>query len=163
LFNAALHGHAALVRLLLSHGVRINYLNHNGETALMVAAAAGHLATTQALLDAGADARLCNPQGKTAARMARDIGHELLAIALDRIVGKAGAVSTLGAATAGKTTAGTSTASTSMPGSAAPGAAFPAECAVRPAPTTLLQAVELTHCRRCERRAPVSMCAGWTA
>ena len=149
LFIAAHHGHAALVTLQ-AQGAHIDYLNHNGETALMAAARTGQLATTQVLLDGGADGLRCNPRGKTASQMARDMGHALLAIALDSTVPAADVASMTIA-----TTAGTTTASTSAPCSAEPSALAWAGPLYAPTTTTLLHAIECNDAKALDRQLTV--------
>jgi ankyrin repeat protein len=54
LHDAALKGHAAIVRTLLAHGARIDARNASGGTALHDAALAGQTAVVELLLDRGA-------------------------------------------------------------------------------------------------------------
>ena len=66
-------GHTATVRLLLDRGADIEDMDHNGKTALIVAAQRGHTATVRLLLDRGAEIEAkdnarphCPSKGKTA-------------------------------------------------------------------------------------------------
>lgn len=54
----------------------IDAIDHEGQTALMIAAAAGHDALVKALCDAGADTTITNGDGLTAEDFATTAGHD---------------------------------------------------------------------------------------
>jgi ankyrin repeat protein len=72
---AAGNGHAAVLRLLLDHGVPVDKRYDNELTALMWAAAYGRDAAVELLLERGADVEARDNRGKTAADMALESGH----------------------------------------------------------------------------------------
>lgn len=169
LMMAADNGQVDTVKLLAKKA-DVNLANLDGDTALILAARSGHFEIVQRLLVKGAQPAKCNALGECALSPARRNGHgkvaqllsllsesttagtmpassahqgnELLAIAPDSIVAGANAASSTSTTTAGKTTASTNTSSTSTSSSAAPTAASSDKIVARPAPATLLQAVE---------------------
>jgi ankyrin repeat protein len=58
LHQASFHGHAEVVRELLSRGAAVDALIDDGATPLIRACTGGHLAAATLLLDAGADPTL---------------------------------------------------------------------------------------------------------
>ena len=76
--NAALNRSEAL-NLLLDHGADVAAANHNGFTALMLAARGGHEAVAKQLLDHGADAAAASHNGAAARLAAAQGGHEAVA------------------------------------------------------------------------------------
>ena len=58
------------VKLLLSRGAKIDFVDDRGMSALMIAASLDHASIVQALLDAGADRALRDKKGKSAADLA---------------------------------------------------------------------------------------------
>ncbi|MGO8797876.1 MAG: ankyrin repeat domain-containing protein [Roseiarcus sp.] len=68
------------VKLLLSRGATIDFVDDRGMSALMIAASLDHAAIARALLEAGADRGLRDKNGKSAADLAR--GAEARAIVL---------------------------------------------------------------------------------
>jgi ankyrin repeat protein len=169
LMLAAEFGHTDTVKLLAKKA-DVNLADRDGDTALIKAARRGHFEIVQRLLVKGAHAGKCNARGESALSAAREAGHgkvarflsllsesttagtmpassahqgdEPLLIASDRVVASANAAGSTSTTTAGKTTASTSTSSTSTSSSVAPNAVSPDKIVARPAPTTLLQAVE---------------------
>ena len=75
LHEAARHGHAELVRLLLERGARVNARSGTGRTALHLAAEEGHADVVRVLVDSGADVSIRDGRGKTAADRARREGE----------------------------------------------------------------------------------------
>ncbi|MDQ3286999.1 MAG: ankyrin repeat domain-containing protein [Pseudomonadota bacterium] len=83
---------AAGVLLLLKLKARVDARNHEGRSALHVAALAGHIEIVQALLAAGAVSSLVDRHGRTAAHEAARGGHlAVLERLLDHLPGAAGA------------------------------------------------------------------------
>jgi ankyrin repeat protein len=64
---------------LLERGADVNARDHDGETALMMAASGGSPEIVQALLDKGADVNAkFTATGKTALTLAEERGHTLI-------------------------------------------------------------------------------------
>ena len=63
LHEAALHGHAVTVRVLLDCGADIDQTIDGGRTALLLAAANKRARAVKALVDAGADANIAESEG----------------------------------------------------------------------------------------------------
>lgn len=70
LHHAATHGHIAIVKLLLDHGIAINSVMHDQWTAIMLAVKHNHIATTKYLLEHGAKCDIANKHGWTAPMLA---------------------------------------------------------------------------------------------
>lgn len=178
LMLAADFGYTDTVKLLAKKA-DVNLANLDGDTALIRAARSGHFEIVQRLLVKGALAAKRNALGECALSAARENGHGKVAqflsllpdsatagstpassahqgnkppaIAFDSIVATANAASSTSTTTADKTTASTSSSSTSMSSSSAPGAVPSDKLAARPAPTTLLQAVERNDAKALQR------------
>ncbi|GAA5907700.1 hypothetical protein JCM8208_005495 [Rhodotorula glutinis] len=69
LMLAAYHGHAPIVRLLLSHGADPNRLNDKGQSPLAGAVYKNERDVVDALLEGGADPHLGQPTAAETARM----------------------------------------------------------------------------------------------
>jgi len=65
LLNAALHGHADVVQVLLDHGADVDTAGPSGTTPLYHAAYEGHEAVVGMLLDSGADPNRADRHGQT--------------------------------------------------------------------------------------------------
>ena len=61
---------AAVVRLLIARGARLDLVDDRGRSALMIAAALNRFETAKALIEAGADRTIKDKSGKTAADLA---------------------------------------------------------------------------------------------
>ncbi len=68
--NVAVDAGLRTVKLLLSRGAKLDFVDDRGRSALMIAAGLGHGAIAQALLEAGADRTLRDKAGKSAADLA---------------------------------------------------------------------------------------------
>ncbi|XP_046983144.1 ankyrin repeat domain-containing protein 54-like [Schistocerca americana] len=75
---AALNGHAAVVRLLLSAASDPNARTQGGRTPLHFAALNGHTEAAAALLQAGADRGATDKDGDTPLDIAREENHQQL-------------------------------------------------------------------------------------
>ena len=82
LHYAATGGSAAIVKLLLSKGARLEARSPNGSTPLMLAARYGNEEAVDALLAAGGDRTLKNDLGMDASAFAASAGREKLAARL---------------------------------------------------------------------------------
>lgn len=67
---AAMMGNLKDVEAAIAHGIEVNAIGSNGQTALMYAVNSGHLPVIRALLAAGADPTLQTTSGKTALMLA---------------------------------------------------------------------------------------------
>ncbi|HSW75806.1 MAG TPA: ankyrin repeat domain-containing protein [Candidatus Saccharimonadales bacterium] len=72
---AAWHGHAAVLKVLIDAGLKIEYRAYEGHTALHNAATQGHVEVVQILLAAGADKNARTQFGLTALHYAASKGH----------------------------------------------------------------------------------------
>ena len=82
LHYAATGGNAAIVKLLLANGARLEARSPNGSTPLMMAARYGNEEAVDALLAAGGDRTLKNDLGMDASAFAASAGRERLAARL---------------------------------------------------------------------------------
>ena len=82
LHYAATGGSAAIVKLLLSNGARLEARSPNGSTPLMMAARYGNEEAVDALLAAGGDRTLKNDLGMDASAFAASAGRDRLAARL---------------------------------------------------------------------------------
>ena len=69
----------SIAQLLLEKGADVRAANHDGVTALMLAAEGGHEAVAQLLLQHGADVAAASNDGATALMLAAQGGHEAVA------------------------------------------------------------------------------------
>mmetsp|Transcript_9392 Transcript_9392/g.24301 ORF Transcript_9392/g.24301 Transcript_9392/m.24301 type:complete len:253 (+) Transcript_9392:126-884(+) len=76
LMHACCEGHAVVVRLLLSHGADVSIINHDGESALHLAASIGYDEIVSLLIEKGADPHVRTHRGKSAAELAATMGHD---------------------------------------------------------------------------------------
>uniref|UniRef100_A0A7S2IHV8 Ankyrin repeat domain-containing protein n=1 Tax=Haptolina brevifila TaxID=156173 RepID=A0A7S2IHV8_9EUKA len=88
---AALHGHTAIVRLLITRGARHHAKDLSSMTPLHIAAEAGHTAVIDALVECGADLSARSSIGNTALHHSAYNAHKqatlrLLALMVDRQV-----------------------------------------------------------------------------
>jgi len=77
--QAALGGHAEVIRLLLAAGAKVDAPEDEGQTALMLAAHEGHMGVVKLLLEAGADKTYRAGPGEfvgTAEEVADRAGHK---------------------------------------------------------------------------------------
>jgi len=80
IYEAALQGHAAIIRLLASHGAAIDAPDPaTGTTPLYAAASLGHLEAAKALLDLGANPTLVAKSGRTPLQAAEASKFEAVA------------------------------------------------------------------------------------
>ncbi|CAE7518629.1 ANKRD50 [Symbiodinium sp. KB8] len=75
LANAARLTRTNIIRCLLKAGAGTDCWNHDGMTALNLAAVNGHLEVARLLLEAGADTNCCGRRGQTALMLAAYNGH----------------------------------------------------------------------------------------
>jgi ankyrin repeat protein len=68
--NTAADAALRTVKLLLSHGAKVDLVDDRGRSALMIATGLSHAAIAQALVDAGADRTIRDKSGKSAADLA---------------------------------------------------------------------------------------------
>lgn len=80
----AFTGDHEMVKLLLSHGARVDEVGSGGETALMGAAFSGNQSLAKLLLEAGASLLATDTNGRTAVSWAAAAGHRDLALGLAR-------------------------------------------------------------------------------
>ena len=82
--KAAASGDANMVVTALEcTATNIDAINHEAQTALMIAAARGHIAVVRALCEAGADTSVEDGTGRKAEQIAREAGHEQTASMLN--------------------------------------------------------------------------------
>lgn len=74
---AASAGHADLLALYLAHGMPVDALTNDGDTALMFAAQKSHDLAVETLLEAGASLNIRNKKGLRAAAYATDYDMQL--------------------------------------------------------------------------------------
>eukprot|EP00048_Salpingoeca_helianthica_P016025 m.230051 g.230051 ORF g.230051 m.230051 type:complete len:229 (-) comp17899_c0_seq1:30-716(-) len=88
LTGAARWGELATVKLLRSHGAKIDVPDQSNKyTALMLAALNGHKAMVEYLLDEGSDPALTDGNDRTAMKLARDNGYTEVADLLQHRMG----------------------------------------------------------------------------
>lgn len=85
LHYAAIKGHAAVVKLLLTYHAAVNEPSPEGDTALILAVRSGSVETVQALISAGADPLLSNFKAQNAIETARAEGRGSMATALEKV------------------------------------------------------------------------------
>lgn len=85
-----MNGNKDVAKVLLKNGARVDDVDSDGKTALMIAVINGHQALVEVLLNFGADVCMTNTFGKNAVEMATSMEKRRITKILEEHVAKYG-------------------------------------------------------------------------